>query len=276
MSEIGFEIAPGVAVGDGQPLLILAGPCVIESEEICLQAARTMKALCAKLGLSYIFKASFDKANRTSVENFRGPGLEKGLAILKNIKDEMQVPIVTDVHEASQIDAVAEVADVIQIPAFLCRQTDLLVAAGKSGRTINIKKGQFLAPEQIKPAIDKVRSTGAEKIMVTERGTTFGYANLVVDMRGLHIMRELGIPVIFDATHSVQLPGGQGGTSGGKREYAPVLIRAALGVGIDGIFMEVHPNPEEALCDGPNSMPLDEVEPVLTQGKAIDEIVRGV
>lgn len=276
MSSVGFNITPEVAVGDNQPLLILAGPCVIESPEVCLKAASTMKAICAKLGLNYIFKASFDKANRTSVENFRGPGLVEGLKILKSVKDEMNVPIVTDVHEARQCEAVAEVADVLQIPAFLCRQTDLLVAAGRTGKTVNIKKGQFLAPEQIKPAIDKVASTGATKIMACERGTTFGYANLVVDMRGLAIMRQLGVPVIFDATHSVQLPGGQGGSSGGKREFAPILIRAALGVGIDGIFMEVHPNPEAALCDGPNSMPLSEVEPVLTTGKAIDELVRRV
>ena len=276
MSDIGFDISPNVRVGDGVPLLIMAGPCVIESEEVCMRVARTMKDFCKKLGLGYVFKASFDKANRTSVDNFRGPGLDKGLRILQRVKEELQVPIVTDVHAVDQVSAVAEVVDVIQIPAFLCRQTDLLVAAGNTRCVVNVKKGQFLAPEQMAHAIGKVRSTGAERIMVTERGTTFGYGNLVVDMRSLSIMRGLGVPVVFDATHSVQLPGGQGGCSGGKREFAPVLIRAALGVGVDGIFMEVHPNPDVALCDGLNSLSLSDVEPILTQGKAIDEITRSV
>jgi 2-dehydro-3-deoxyphosphooctonate aldolase (KDO 8-P synthase) len=226
------------------------------------------------LAWGYVFKASFDKANRTSVENFRGPGLTKGLEILHQVKSKLDVPVVTDIHEPGHVAEVGEVADILQIPAFLCRQTDLLVAAGNTGKVVNIKKGQFLAPGQIEPAIRKVQSTGADRIMVTERGTTFGYSNLVVDMRGLPIMRELGVPVVFDATHSVQLPGGRGSSSGGQREYAPALIRAALAVGIDSLFMEVHPAPENALCDGPNSLPLAEVESVLIKGKAIHELIR--
>lgn len=272
--SIGFDIRNGVAVGDGKPLLVLAGPCVIESEEICLEIGRFMKDACGRLGLGYVFKASFDKANRTSIQNFRGPGLEKGLEILQSIKDKLDVPVVTDVHEPGQVAPVSGVVDIIQIPAFLCRQTDLLVAAGESGCVVNIKKGQFLAPEQILPAIEKVRSTGARRIMVTERGSTFGYANLVVDMRGLAIMRNLGAPVIFDATHSVQLPGGQGSSSGGQREFAPLLMRAAAAAGIDGFFTEVHPDPANALCDGPNSLPLTEVEAILKKGKEIHELVR--
>ncbi len=274
MPDIGFEIVPGLGVGDGQPLLLLAGPCVIESEEVCLQTARFMKDLCARMGLSYVFKASFDKANRTSVENFRGPGLEKGLEVLAKVKSQVDVPVVTDVHEAPQVEPTAEVADIVQIPALLSRQTDLLLAAGESGKTVNIKKGQFMSPEQIEPAIKKVRSTGNERILVTERGTSLGYGNLVVDMRGLAIMRQFGVPVIFDATHSVQLPGGKGTCSGGQRELAPALMRAAAGVGVDGFFTEVHPDPEQALCDGPNSLPLNEVEEILKPCEAIHGLVR--
>ncbi len=272
---IGFAINEQISVGDGQPLLLLSGPCVIEAEELCIEVARSLKATCAELGISYVFKASFDKANRTSVDSFRGPGLERGLEILQAVKAAVDVPVVTDVHETGQIDKVAEVVDILQIPAFLCRQTDLLVAAGKSGCTVNIKKGQFVAPEAMKPAVDKVASTGCEKIMLTERGTTFGYGNLVVDMRGLAIMRSLGTPVIFDATHSVQLPSGLGAVSGGQREFAPVLLRSATAAGLDGYFIETHPNPDEALCDGPNSIPLNEMKSLLQDGKAIHGLARG-
>ena len=274
MSKIGFEVAPGVGIGDNYPLFLMAGPCAIESKELCLRVGTHMKALCAKLGIGYIFKASFDKANRTSVGSFRGPGLDEGLKVLGEIKQELQVPIVTDIHEPGQAAAVGEVADVMQIPAFLCRQTDLLVEAGKTGRTINIKKGQFVAPGDMAQAIAKVASTGNEKVILTERGTTFGYHNLVVDMRSLAIMRELGAPVIFDATHSVQLPSGQGGQSGGQRVFIDPLLRGALAVGIDGVFMETHPNPSCAKCDGPNSYPLEQMETLLTLGVAIHELIR--
>lgn len=271
---IGFEIAPGVGIGDEWPLLVMAGPCVVESEELCLRVAARMKAICSELGIGYIFKASFDKANRTSVDSFRGPGLERGLEVLRAVKETHGVPLVTDVHETAQIGPVAEVVDVLQIPAFLCRQTDLLVAAGESGCTVNIKKGQMVAPHDMVRAADKVRSTGNEKVVLTERGTTFGYHNLVVDMRSLPIMRSFGLPVIFDATHSVQLPSGQGGASGGQREFVPHLVRATTAVGVDGLFLETHPAPGEALCDGPNSIPLDEIQEILQTGRSIHELLR--
>ncbi len=273
-NDIGFEISPGVGLGDAYPLLVIAGPCVIESEELCLAVAGRMKEICRRLGLSYVFKASYDKANRTSVTSFRGPGLEAGLEILRKVKELHQVPILTDVHDESQIAAVAKVADILQIPAFLCRQTDLLVAAGESGCVVNIKKGQFTAPQDMERAAAKVMSTGNRRVCLTERGTTFGYHNLVVDMRSLPIMRGFGLPVIFDATHSVQLPSGQGGSSGGQREFIAPLLRGTLAVGVDGLFMETHPAPEQALCDGPNSMPLDEIEELLTSGRDIHELVR--
>ncbi len=269
-----FDIVPGARVGFEQPLVVFAGPCVIESAEVCHVVAERMIELCAGLGLTYVFKASFDKANRTSISAFRGPGLERGLAVLQQVKERHAVPIVTDVHEPAQAAAVAEVADVLQIPAFLCRQTDLLVAAGETGRTVNIKKGQFLAPADMAKCVDKVRSTGNSRLLLTERGTFFGYNNLVVDMRSLVIMRELGIPVVFDATHSVQLPGGQGDASGGQREFALPLACAAAGAGIDGLFLEVHPEPNAARCDGPNSLALNEVRSFLQTVRRVHDATR--
>jgi len=256
---------PEIVVGKGQPLLLLAGPCVLESEELAWQVATEMKRICEKLGINYVFKASFDKANRTSLDSFRGPGMEKGLRVLGRIKDEIGVAVVSDVHEAAQVERAAEVLDILQIPAFLCRQTDLLVAAAQSGRTVNVKKGQFVSPWDMQYAVDKIRSSGGDKLLLTERGASFGYNNLVVDMRSFPVMRSLGCPVIYDATHSVQLPGGAGGSSGGQREFIPPLARAAMAAGIDGLFMEVHPEPGKALCDGPNSWPLDKAEDLLSR-----------
>jgi 2-dehydro-3-deoxyphosphooctonate aldolase (KDO 8-P synthase) len=275
MPAIAFAINDQLQVGDGQPLLLVAGPCVIETEDVCLRIARRLRDLCARLGLGYVFKASFDKANRTSLSAYRGPGLERGLEILRHVRDKAGVAVTTDIHDPAQAAAVAAVADVLQIPAFLCRQTDLLLAAGQTGKPVNIKKGQFLAPEAMAPAIAKVRSTGNKRILITERGSTFGYGNLIVDMRALAILRTLGVPVMFDATHSVQLPGGQGDASGGQREYAALLARAAVGAGVAALFLETHPDPERAQCDGPNSLPLSEMADVLRIGKAIDEVVRG-
>ena len=251
-------------VGPGEPLLLLAGPCVLESEPLARDLAQEIKTVCARLGVQYVFKASFDKANRTSIRSFRGPGLLKGLAILARIREEMQVPVVSDIHEAAQARAAAEVLDIIQIPAFLCRQTDLLVAAARTGKTVNVKKGQFVAPWDMEHVVGKLREAGSTKILLTERGSSFGYNNLVVDMRSLQIMRCL-CPVIFDGTHSVQLPGGSGSCSGGQREFIPLLTRAAMAAGIDGLFLEVHPDPDRALCDGPNSLALKDLEPLLTQ-----------
>ncbi|MGD8836737.1 MAG: 3-deoxy-8-phosphooctulonate synthase [Desulfobacteraceae bacterium] len=261
-------------IGREKPLTIIAGPCVIEDRDTTFEIAAFLKKLTEDLDLPFIFKASFDKANRTSIQSYRGPGLEKGLAMLSQIKAELAVRTLSDVHEAHQVEAAAEVLDVIQIPAFLCRQTDFLLAAAKSGRPINIKKGQFLAPWEVVNIIDKIRSTGNKDIVLTERGTMFGYNNLVVDFRGIPIMQSFGCPVIFDATHSVQLPGGAGGSSGGQREHAPTLARAAVAAGADGIFLEVHPNPDKALCDGPNSLPLDALEPLLQQLKSISQAIR--
>ncbi len=260
-------------VGPGHPLLLLAGPCVLESGELAWDIAREMKAICARLGISYVFKASFDKANRTSLQSFRGPGLENGLRQLGRIRSEVGVPVVSDIHESCQVEMAADLLDIIQIPAFLCRQTDLLVAAAKSGVTVNLKKGQFVAPWDMVHAVGKIRAAGCDRLLLTERGTSFGYNNLVVDMRSLPVMRKMGCPVIFDTTHSVQLPGGRGGSSGGQREFIPPLARAAMGAGIDGLFMEVHPDPDKALCDGPNSWPLDKVEPLLQQLLAIREAI---
>ncbi|MDF2563970.1 MAG: 2-dehydro-3-deoxyphosphooctonate aldolase [Massilibacillus sp.] len=263
-----------VKIGAGQPLALLAGPCVIEGLERSLKIGREIKAITSRLGIPYIFKASFDKANRSSYAGFRGPGLEEGLKILKIIKDELQVPVVSDIHCSTQIEEAAKVIDLLQIPAFLCRQTDLLYAAAKSGKAINVKKGQFMSPNDMKNVIDKLREGGNENIMLTERGATFGYNNLVVDMRSFPIMRSFGYPVVFDATHSVQLPGGAGTSSAGNREYVEYLTRAAVGVGVDALFMEVHDNPEEALCDGPNMVYLDKLEDILKDALAIDNIVR--
>lgn len=252
-----FEITNGVSVGGDKPLII-SGPCVVESWEICARIAEHLISICQKLALPHVFKASYDKANRTSGSTFRSIGFDAALEILQRIKGEFGVPVITDVHESTQVPAVAQVADILQIPAFLCRQTDLLIAAGKSGRAVNIKKGQFMAPEDMQYAVQKVRETGNQRVLLTERGTTFGYHTLVVDMRSLVIMRQFA-PVIFDATHSVQMPGGAGGASSGQRQFAPVLARAAAAVGVDGFFIETHPNPAEALSDGPNSIPLNEM-----------------
>lgn len=252
-------------VGTGESLLLIGGPCALESEDLARRVAGTMSEICDKLNINYVFKASFDKANRTSLDSYRGPGLERGLAILEKIRKEMAVPVVSDIHDTSQVNDAAEVLDIIQIPAFLCRQTDLLTAAAKTGKPVNVKKGQFVSPWDMKNVVEKMRGVGGTKTMLVERGASFGYNNLVVDMRSLPVMRSTGCPVIFDATHSVQLPGGAGGFSSGQREFISPLTRAAMAVGIDGLFMEIHPDPDQALCDGPNSIPLDDVEVLLTQ-----------
>lgn len=264
-----------VTLGGDLPLVLFAGPCVIEDETVTLQIAKFLKEMCAELNIGLVFKGSYDKANRTSVTSFRGPGIEEGLRILAKVKSELDLPVVSDVHDVTQVAAAAEVLDVIQIPAFLSRQTDLLVAVGNTGKVVNIKKGQFLAPWDMKNAIGKVQSTGNERIALTERGSSFGYNNLVTDMRSLAIMRQTGCPVVFDATHSVQLPGGEGGSSGGQREFVGALSRAATAIGIDGLFLEVHENPCVALCDGPNSLFLSELKQMLETILAIDRVVKG-
>lgn len=262
------------SIGNGGPLTLLAGPCVLEEQERCLLIGGTIKEICKKYGVNYVYKSSFDKANRSSYYSFRGPGLEKGVEQLAAIKKELDVPIVTDIHNEFQAKPVAEVADILQIPAFLCRQTDLLYAAAQTGKVINVKKGQFLAPADMSNVVNKLIESGTQKILLTERGATFGYNNLVVDMRSFPIMRSFGYPVVFDATHSVQIPGGCGTSSGGLRQYIPNLARAAVGAGVDAVFMEVHDNPEEAKCDGPNSLYLDKLEELLEELVAIHEIVR--
>ncbi len=262
-----------IQVGAGNPLLLIAGPCALESEELARKVAGEMQEICARLGISYVFKASFDKANRTSLQSYRGPGLEEGLDILSRIREELQVPVISDVHDVNQVAPAAEVLDIIQIPAFLCRQTDLLVAAAKTDKPINLKKGQFVSPWDMENGVNKLKGAGGTKTMLVERGASFGYNNLVVDMRSLPVMRGFGCPVIFDATHSVQLPGGSGGSSDGQREFIAPLSRAAVAAGIDGLFMEVHPDPDKALCDGPNSMPLDSIEPLLKQLLRVHEAV---
>ena len=248
---------------------LIAGPCVIESEEQVLSIAQQMKNITEHLGIPYTFKASFDKANRTSIDGFRGPGLAEGLRILKKVKTTVGLPICTDIHEPWQAEPVAEVADILQIPAFLCRQTDLLVAAAKTGKCVNIKKAQFLAPWDMKNCLEKVRQSGNQNVMLCERGTSFGYNTLVVDMTGLRVMKEFGVPVIFDATHSVQKPGGNGTSTGGNREYVEYLAKAAVAVGVDGLFMETHPNPDHAKSDGPNMVPLGEMENLLKKLKLV-------
>lgn len=260
--------------GGQQQLTLIAGPCAIEDEALTLRIAERLKVITTELGCGLIFKASYDKANRTSVTSFRGPGIDEGLRILETVRTELELPVISDVHDISQVAAAAEVLDILQIPAFLSRQTDLLVAIGKTGKPVNLKKGQFLAPWDIEHGTKKIASTGNEKILLTERGATFGYNNLVVDMRSLVIMREMGYPVVFDATHAVQLPGGAGGASSGQRQYVGALSRAAAATGIDGLFWEVHENPDQALCDGPNSLPLDQVKPMLQQVLAIDAIFK--
>jgi len=261
-------------IGGGEKLTLLAGPCVLEGLDRCLLIGRTIKEICQRLDINYVFKASFDKANRSSYHSFRGPGLKKGLEMLKTIKAELGVPVVTDIHETNQAKPVAEVADILQIPAFLCRQTDLLHAAAQTGKVVNVKKGQFLAPEDMRNVVDKLHESGCDQIMLTERGASFGYHNLVVDMRSLPIMRSFGYPVVMDGTHSVQLPGGNGTTSAGNREYVEYLVRAAVAAGVDALFLEVHDNPEEALSDGANMVYLDKLEDLLKDAVAIHEIVR--
>jgi len=262
-----------IAVGGKNPPLIIAGPCVIEDENVTYRTAEGLKAICNSVGLPFIFKCSFDKANRTSVTSFRGPGLMAGLELLSEIGGKLDVPVISDVHSIEQIQPAADALDMIQIPAFLCRQTDLLVAASKTGKPVNVKKGQFLAPWDVQNIISKFISAGNENLMLTERGTSFGYNNLVVDFRSFPIMRSYGYPVIFDVTHSLQLPGGQGGCSGGQSEYALPLARAAAAAGVDGFFMEVHPDPAKALCDGPNMIRLDEIEKLLLEIKKISAII---
>lgn len=244
-------------------LKLLAGPCVIENEKLCLQVARSLKQTCQRLGIDYVFKASFDKANRTSGQSYRGPGVETGLETLARVRAELNVPVLTDVHTEEQVSRAAAVVDVLQIPAFLCRQTDLIAAAARTGKIVNLKKGQFLSPREMGQVVEKARDAGGKKLLVTERGTTFGYNNLVSDMRAIPIMRRFGCPVIFDATHSVQLPGGSGDKSGGQREFAPVLARAALAAGADGLFIETHPDPDRASSDGPNMIPLADMPGLL-------------
>lgn len=263
-----------ITVGGQQPIALIAGPCVIEDPARTLAIGKRVKEIAVRLGMPYIFKASFDKANRSSYGSFRGPGLREGLAILAHIKQELQVPVLSDIHCVTQIEEAAEVLDILQIPAFLCRQTDLVYQAAKTGKVVNIKKGQFLAPLDMKNVIAKVREGGNENILLTERGFSFGYNNLVVDMRSLPIMRSLGYPVVFDATHSVQLPGGAGTASSGQREFVANLARAAVAAGVDMLFMEVHDNPAEALSDGPNMLYIDQLEELLTDLMSIDEIVR--
>ena len=270
----------GFDVGSDRPFFLIAGPCVIESEAMVLDIAFRMKEITDKLGIPYLFKASFDKANRTSGKSFRGPGLKEGLRILSEVKAKVGVPVLTDVHTEAEVPEVAAVVDMLQTPAFLCRQTDFIHACAKSGKPVNIKKGQFLAPHDMVNVVKKAREAALEagldpdSFTVCERGATFGYGNLVSDMRSLSVMRETGAPVVFDATHSVQLPGGNGTSSGGDRRFVPVLARAATAVGVAGLFMETHPTPEKALSDGPNSVPLDRMEELLTQLKAIDSLVK--
>jgi len=263
-NESVVQVGP-LTIGRGHPLAILAGPCVIEDRDTVLKIADELLQISSRLSLPFVFKASFDKANRSSVDSFRGPGIDEGLEILAAVKAETGLPVLTDIHLPDHAARVAEVVDLIQIPAFLCRQTDLLTAAGRTGKPVNIKKGQFVAPRNMKQAVDKVRSTGNSAVMLTERGTSFGYNNLVVDMRGLALMNDIGVPVVFDATHSVQIPGGLGGSSGGERRFVPLLARAAVSAGVDAVFMEVHHNPEQALCDGLNSWPLAEFEKLIVE-----------
>ena len=257
MNLCGFE------VGLDQPFFLIAGPCVVESEQLQIDTAATLKEITGELGINFIFKSSFDKANRTSLNSFRGPGMEEGLRVLAEVKRQLGVPVLTDVHEYTPMDEVASVVDVLQTPAFLVRQTDFITKVCAAGKPVNIKKGQFLSPWDMKPVVEKAKSTGNQQIMVCERGASFGYNNLVSDMRSLAVMRDTGCPVVFDATHSVQLPGGQGSSSGGQREFVPVLARAAIAVGVSGVFMETHPDPSKALSDGPNAWPLGKMRALL-------------
>lgn len=261
-------------VGNQQAFFIIAGPCVIENEKLILETASTLKEITSKLGIGLVFKSSFDKANRSSLESFRGPGMEAGLRILEKVKTDIGLPVLTDVHEDTPLDEVASVVDVLQTPAFLARQTNFILNVASQGKPVNIKKGQFMAPWDMQNVVDKAKSTGNEQIMVCDRGTSFGYNTLISDMRGLAVMRQTGCPVIFDATHSVQQPGGLGRTSGGDRTMVPLLARSAIAAGIAGVFMEVHPDPDNALSDGPNMMPLDKVEQLLSQLAEIDKVIK--
>jgi 2-dehydro-3-deoxyphosphooctonate aldolase (KDO 8-P synthase) len=267
-------IVNGIPVGNGNPFLLVAGPCVIESEKMCLDIARRVRDICGELEISFIFKASFDKANRSSINSYRGPGRDQGLRIMEKIRDKAGVGIQSDVHSLEDIEEFAPVLDVLQIPAFLCRQTDLVLAAAETGKTVNIKKGQFLAPWDVRNIIDKITSAGNRSIIITERGTSFGYNNLVVDFKGLPIIRQFGYPVCFDATHSVQLPGGAGTSSGGQREFVPHLVRAAMAVGVDALFMEVHEDPDHALSDGPNMVTPEDLYLILKNAKLLDKLVK--
>jgi 2-dehydro-3-deoxyphosphooctonate aldolase (KDO 8-P synthase) len=273
MSTDGFELC-GFEVGLHRPFFLIAGPCVVESEQLAFDTAGELKEICAGLGIPFIYKSSFDKANRSSHSSFRGPGMEAGLRILEAVRREIGVPVLTDVHEDTPLDEVAAVVDVLQTPAFLCRQTNYIQSVARQGLPVNIKKGQFLAPWDMKNVVDKARAVGNDRIMACERGVSFGYNNLVSDMRALAVMRDTGCPVVFDATHSVQLPGGQGTVSGGQREFVPVLARAAVASGVAGVFMETHPDPENALSDGPNAWPLPRMKALLETLKALDEIVK--
>ncbi len=263
-----------IHIANDRPLVLLAGPCVIEGEDFTLRAAEAIARIADDCGVPLVFKSSFDKANRTSKDGFRGPGLDEGLRILQRVKDGLGLPVITDVHEAQQVSAVAEVADILQTPAFLCRQTDFITAVARAGKPVNIKKGQFLAPWDMRHVLDKARVAGNEAIMLCERGASFGYNNLVSDMRSLLVMREFGAPVVYDATHSVQQPGGLGGATGGNREFVPGLARAAVATGVAAVFMEVHPQPEQAMSDGPNSLALDDLPAVLATLKQIDGVVK--
>jgi 2-dehydro-3-deoxyphosphooctonate aldolase (KDO 8-P synthase) len=264
----------GFEAGLDQPFFLIAGPCAIESEQLALETASELKEITARLGINFIYKSSFDKANRSSIDSFRGPGMEEGLRILQLVKEQVGVPVLTDVHEDTDFQAVAEVVDVLQTPAFLCRQTNYITRVAQTGLPVNIKKGQFLSPWEMKNVSDKAKSTGNEQIMVCERGASFGYNNLISDMRSLAVMRDTGCPVVFDGTHSVQLPGAQGTSSGGQREFIPVLARAAVAVGISGLFMETHPDPANAKSDGPNAWPLDRMEELLQTLKNLDDAVK--
>jgi 2-dehydro-3-deoxyphosphooctonate aldolase (KDO 8-P synthase) len=265
----------GFKAGLDQPLFLIAGPCVLESRQLALDTAGELKEICASLGVPFIYKSSYDKANRTSIKSFRGMGIDKGLQILDEIRKSLQVPVLTDVHALDEIEAAAAAVDVLQTPAFLCRQTDFICAVAATGKPVNIKKGQFLAPGDMKNVVEKAKSAShRDNILVCERGVSFGYNNLVSDMRSLMIMRETGCPVVFDATHSVQLPGGQGSASGGQREVVPLLARAAVASGVSGVFMETHPNPEKALSDGPNAWPLKLMRPLLETLKSLDDMVK--
>lgn len=273
MSKI-VKIGP-ISIGDELPLVLIAGPCVIESEWVCVETAEEIKRITEEVKMPFIFKSSYDKANRTSLASFRGPGLESGLKILGRVKKELGVAVTSDVHGQEEVEEAAVVLDMIQVPAFLSRQTDLLLKIGRTGKAVNVKKGPFLAPDDMGSIVEKIRSTGNENILLTERGTSFGYHNLIVDMRSFPRMREFGYPVIFDATHSVQLPSGQGKSSGGEKEFVFPLARAAVAAGCQGLFLEVHPRPDKALCDGPNMISLDELKTLLKEVKKIDEVAKG-